>query len=128
MKLFAQRFWQPTSACMTCMPGSLAQIPNAAHWAIALETGLGTGALVLLITFTPAVKIFSKPLGNALMVAVLTILGDAYSHAHNGGIRPVEVVITGLTSGLFALVASYLLADRAARVRSAWRSLAQRWR
>ncbi len=36
--LFAQRFWQPTSACLTCMPGSLSKLGSVGHWEIALQT------------------------------------------------------------------------------------------
>ena len=53
-RLFAQRFWQPTSACITCMPGSLANLASLPHWELALRTGLATGVLVLLLTITPS--------------------------------------------------------------------------
>ena len=43
IRLFIQRFWQPTSACMTCMPGSWGNIMSLVHWTIAFRTGLLTG-------------------------------------------------------------------------------------
>ena len=118
--LFVQRFWQPTSACLTCMPGSLMKITSVAHWAIALETGLGTGILVLLVTFTPARRVFNYRSGNAGVVAGLTMLGDAYSHSCHDGVRIAEVFVTGLTAGAFAWCASYALEDRARRLRGLW--------
>jgi hypothetical protein len=36
VRLFVQRFWQPTSACMTCMPGSWGNLMSVAHWTVAL--------------------------------------------------------------------------------------------
>ncbi len=121
-RLFAQRFWQPTSACMTCMPGSLVNVSSLAHWEIALRTGLVTGVLVLLLSLTPLSRFFRNRYGNALAVGGLTALGDAYSHAHHG-IGYAEVILTGLVSGLLALAGAYLLEDRARRLRGAWRRI-----
>lgn len=118
--IFIKRFWQPTSACMTCMPGSWGNIMSAAHWALALKTGLATGILALLLTFTPARKLFGNRFGNAAVVGFLTMLGDAYSHSNHYEIEFAEPVVTGMISGLLALVASYVFEDRARRVREVW--------
>ncbi|MFM0324180.1 hypothetical protein [Caballeronia glebae] len=121
VKVFIQRFWQPTSACMTCMPGSWGNIASVAHWTIAFKTGLLTGLLAVLLTFTPAAKLYGNRHGNAALVGVLTAIGDVY--AHPGHYRPpyVEHVLTGVVSGLLALLASYLFEDRARRIRAVWR-------
>ncbi|NLP63517.1 hypothetical protein [Paraburkholderia sacchari] len=119
-RLFVQRFWQPTSACMTCMPGSWGNIMSLAHWTIALHTGLLTGILAVLLTFTPAAKLYAHRYGNALIVGCLTTLGDAYSHKSHYRIPVVEHIMTGVLSGLLALIASYLLEDRARRIRAVW--------
>lgn len=119
-RLFVQRFWQPTSACMTCMQGSWGNVMSLVHWTIAFRTGLFTGLLAVLLTFTPAAKLYGHRYGNALVVGVLTTLGDAYSHASRYRIPYIEHIVTGMTSGLLALVASYLFEDRARRVRAAW--------
>ncbi|CAM2145185.1 MULTISPECIES: hypothetical protein [Paraburkholderia] len=118
--LFVQRFWQPTSACMTCMPGSWANVMSLAHWAIAFKTGLLTGVLALLLTFTPAARLFANRYGNALLVGCLTTIGDAYSHTSHYRIPVLEHLVTGAISGLFALAASYLFEDRARRIRTVW--------
>lgn len=120
VKLFVQRFWQPTSACMTCMPGSWGNVMSLVHWSIAFRTGLFTGLLAVLLTFTPAVKLYRHRYGNALLVGVLTALGDAYSHVSQYRVPYIEHVMTGVMSGLLALAASYLLEDRARRVRAVW--------
>ncbi|MFX1677508.1 hypothetical protein PWR63_35655 [Paraburkholderia sp. A2WS-5] len=119
-RLFVQRFWQPTSACMTCMPGSWGNIMSLAHWTIALHTGLLTGILAVLLTFTPAAKLYAHRYGNALIVGCLTTLGDAYSHKSHYRIPVVEHIMTGILSGLLALIAPYLLEDRARRIRAVW--------
>lgn len=119
-RLFVQRFWQPTSACMTCMPGSWGNVMSAAHWMTALQTGLVTGLIVLVLSFTPLQRAFRNRFGNAAMVGVLTALADAYSHPDHYGSGQVEALLTGVVSGLLALLASYLLEDRARRIRSAW--------
>lgn len=105
---------------MTCMPGSLLNLSSLPHWATALQTGLATGVLVLLLSFTPARRIFRNRYGNAATVALLTAGGDAWSHPSNYAMDWSEPLLTGLVSGLFALVASFLLEDRARRVRALW--------
>ena len=119
-RLFLQRFWQPTSACMTCMPGSWGNIMSLAHWTIALQTGLLTGLLAVLLTFTPAAKFYEHRYGNALIVGFLTTIGDAYSHENHYRIPYVEHIGTGVVSALLALAASYLFEDRARRIRAVW--------
>ena len=120
VKLLAQRFWQPTSACMTCMPGSLLNLGSLPHWTTALHTGLATGLLVLLLSFTPAKGVFRNRFGNAAIVALLTAGGDAWSHANHYAIAWGEALLTGIVSGLLALAASYLLEDRGRRLRGLW--------
>lgn len=119
-RLFVQRFWQPTSACMTCMPGSLGNIWSPGHWSIALQTGLATGLFAVLLSFTPVVKLYKNRYGNALAVGCLTALGDAYSHSKNYHIAYAEAIVTGVTAGLLALAGAYLFEDRARRLRAAW--------
>jgi len=68
VKLFIQRFWQPTSACMTCMPGSGGNVMSLSRWTIAFQTGLLTGLLAVLLTFTAAAKLYAHRYGNALVV------------------------------------------------------------
>jgi hypothetical protein len=125
-KLFVERFWQPTSACMMCMPGSLGNLWSAVHWTTALQTGLVTGVVALLLSFTPVARLYSNRYGNALVVGGLTTLGDIYSHPNHYGFFHAEALLTGAVSALLALVASYLLEDKARRVRRAWSLL--RWR
>ena len=119
-RLFVQRFWQPTSACMTCMPGSWGNLMSLAHWATALQTGLATGILALLLTFTPAARLYSNRYGNAVVVGCLTMLGDAYSHANHYDIPFAEAIVTGVISGLITLAGSFLFEDRARRLRAVW--------
>ncbi|RKP53786.1 hypothetical protein [Pararobbsia silviterrae] len=119
-KLFIQRFWQPTTACMTCMPGSWSHIASIGHWTIALHTGLLTGLLAVLLTFTPAVRFYEHRYGNALIVGVLTTVGDAYAHTSHYPIAYVEHIATGIVSGVLTLAASYWLNNPAWDFRTAW--------
>jgi hypothetical protein len=119
IRLFVQRFWQPTSACMTCMPGSWSNIMSAAHWTLAFKTGLFTGLLAVLLTFTPLAKLYSNRYGNAIVMGALTAIGDAYSHPSHYAFP--EALLTGTVSGLITLAASFLFEDRARRLRAAWK-------
>jgi hypothetical protein len=120
VRVFVQRFWQPTSACMTCMPGSWGNLLSLAHWSNALQTGLITGILAVVLTLTPAAKLYANRYSNSLVVGCLTMVGDAYSHANHYDIPFAEPIVTGLISGLLALAGSYLFEDRARRIRALW--------
>ena len=123
-RVFLQRLWQPTSACMACMPGSLANIASAAHWELALRTGLATGVLAVLLSFTPLARLYRNRYGNALLVGCLTVLGDRFAHPnHYGGMAWTEAIVTGLVSAALALAGAYLLEGRGRRVRAAWSRL-----
>ena len=126
VRLFVERFWQPTSACMMCMPGSLANVLSAVHWATALKTGLATGVVALLLSFTPVARLYPNRYGNALVVGAITALGDAWVHPNHYGLFHAEALLTGAVSALLAVLASYLLEDRARRVRAAWARLRAR--
>ena len=120
-KVFLERLWQPTCACMTCMTApTFANLVSAVHWKIALQTGIGTGLLALLLTLTPVGKLFTRRYGNALMVGGLTAIADAWSHPGRFGFEYGEALLTGLVSAVLALVGSFVLEDRARRVRRAW--------
>jgi len=123
VKLFVERFWQPTSACMLCMPGSVGNVLSAVHWQIALRTGLATGVLALVLSFTPVARLYRNRYGNALVVGGITAFGDALSHPNHYGFLHAEALLTGAVSAGLAVVASYLLEDRGRRVRALWASL-----
>jgi hypothetical protein len=124
--IFVQRFWQPTSACMTCMPGSWGNVMSAAHWALALRTGLMTGVIALVLSFTPIGRLYGNRWGNALLVGALTAFADAWSHSNNYGFWHAEALLTGLVSALIVLAGSFALEDRARRLRAAWARLRQK--
>ncbi|MBK6865730.1 MAG: hypothetical protein IPG91_20575 [Ideonella sp.] len=122
--IFAQRLWQPTSACMACMPGGWPKIWSAAHWGTALQTGLITGVLAVLLSFTPLGRLYGHRYGNAAMVGGMTALGDLISHPGHYGGAFGEALLTGAVSALLALTASVLLEDRGRRLRAVWKRLA----
>lgn len=120
-RVFLERLWQPTFACMACMTApTFANLVSAAHWKLALQTGVGTGMLALLLTLTPMGRLFTHRYGNALMVAGLTAVADAWSHPGRVGLGYGEALLTGLVSGVLALASSFALEDRARRVRRVW--------
>ncbi len=121
VRVFLERLWQPTFACMTCMTApTFANLVSAAHWKLALQTGIGTGLFALLLTFTPVGKLFAHRYSNALMVGGLTAVADTWSHPGRFGFEYGEALLTGLVSGLLAIAASFALEDRGRRVRQVW--------
>jgi len=108
------------------MPGSLGNLWSSAHWLTALQTGLVTGIVALLLSFTPVARLYRRRFGNAALVGGLTAFGDAYAHPNHYGFLHAEALLTGAVSALLALVASYLLEDRGRRVRGVWSKLRAR--
>ena len=121
LRVFVERLWQPTFACITCMTApTFANLLSATHWKIALQTGVGTGILALLLTLTPLGRLFTNRYGNAALVGCLTAIADAWSHPGRFGLQYAEALLTGLVSGLLALGGSFLFEDRARRLRELW--------
>jgi hypothetical protein len=120
-RVFVQRITQPTCACMVCMTApTFANLVSLPHWKIALQTGLGTGILAVLISFTPLGKLFAGRYGNAVLMGALTAFADAWSHPGRFAFEWGEALLTGLVSGLIVLATSFLIEDRGRRVRDAW--------
>ena len=46
------------------MPGSLGNLLSAVHWSTALKTGLVTGVVALLLSFTPVARLYPNRYGN----------------------------------------------------------------
>ena len=121
-RVFVQRITQPTCACMIAMSApTFATLVSLAHWRIALQTGIGTGLLAVLLSFTPLGRVFANRFGNALLMGVLTAFADAWSHPGRFVDAPwLEAVLTGVVSGIIVLATSYVIEDRGRRVRDAW--------
>ena len=81
--------------------------------------------IAVTLSFTPAARLYASRSGNALVVAGLTMLGDAYSHANHYAIPYLEAAVTGAVSGLLAYAGSYLFEDRARRLRAVWALVAR---
>jgi hypothetical protein len=106
---------------------SFAAVLSLPHWKIALQTGLGTGALAVLLSFTPFGRLFANRYGNAVVMGVLTAVADAWSHPGRFADAPwAEAVITGVVSGLIVLAVSYLVEERGRRLRTAWERMRRR--
>jgi hypothetical protein len=121
LRVVVQRLTQPTCACMLCMTApTFANLVSLAHWKIALQTGLGTGLLALVLTFTPIGRMFGHRYSNALLMGLLTAMADFWSHPGRFEASYGEALLTGLVSGLIVLATSYVIEDRARRVRDAW--------
>ena len=121
LRVVVQRLTQPTCACMLCMTApTFANLVSLAHWKVALQTGVGTGVLALVLTFTPIGRMFGEKYGNALLMGLLTALADLWSHPGRFELAYGEALLTGLVSGLIVLATSFVIEDRARRVRRAW--------
>jgi hypothetical protein len=121
LRVVIQRLTQPTCACMLCMTApTFANLVSLPHWKIALQTGLGTGVLALVLTLTPVGRMFSHRYSNALLMGLLTAIADLWSHPGRFQLEYGEALLTGVVSGLIVLATSFVIEDRARRVREAW--------
>ena len=120
-RLIVQRLSQPTCACMVCMTApTFANLISLPHWKIALQTGLGTGLLALVLSFTPIGRLFGQRYGNAVLMGALTAIADAWSHPGRFEAAYGEALLTGVVSALIVYATSFLMDDRGRRVRAAW--------
>ena len=120
-RLVVQRLTQPTCACMVCMTApTFANLISLPHWKIALQTGLGTGLLALVLSFTPVGRLFGQRYGNAVLMGALTAIADAWSHPGRFEAAYGEALLTGVVSALIVYATSFLMDDRGRRVRAAW--------
>jgi len=120
-RLVVQRLTQPTCACMVCMTApNFANLISLPHWKIALQTGLGTGLLTLVLSFTPIGRLFGQRYGNAVLMGALTAIADAWSHPGRFEAAYGEALLTGVVSALIVYATSFLMDDRGRRVRAAW--------
>lgn len=132
LRVFIQRLTQPTCACMLFMSApTFANLVSLSHWKIALQTGVGTGILALLLTLTPLGRLFERRYSNAVLMGVLTTLADLWSHPGRHDLGPFdfeygEAILTGVVSGLLVLATSFLIEERGRRVRSAWARVRRR--
>jgi hypothetical protein len=109
---------------MLCMTApTFANLVSVPHWKIAFQTGIGTGLLALLLSFTPIGSMFTHRYGNAALMGLLTALADLWSHPGRFHFEYGEALLTGLVSGLLVLASSYVLEDRGRLVRHAWSRL-----
>lgn len=121
LRVFVQRLTQPTCACMVMMSApTFAAIASLPHWKIALQTGVGTGVLAVLLSFTPLSRMLADRYGNAFLMGVLTAIADAWSHPGRFEAAYGEALLTGVVSGLLVLATSFVIEDRARRVRTLW--------
>ena len=108
-RLLVQRLLQPTCACMFCMTApTFVQLASLPHWKIAIQTGIGTGILALLLSFTAAGRLFTNRYGNAVLMGMLTAIADAWSHPGRFAFDYGEALLTGLVSGLIVLATSFV--------------------
>jgi hypothetical protein len=120
-RVFIQRLTQPTCACMLAMTApTFASVLSLAHWKIALQTGIGTGLLAVLLSFTPVGKLFARRYPNAILMGVLTTAADLWSHPGRFQFAYGEALLTGLVSGVIVLATSYLIDDNFRLVRNVW--------
>ena len=120
-RVFVQRLTQPTCSCMICMSvPTFTNVLSLPHWKIALQTGIGTGILALLLSFTPLGRMFAHRYSNAFLMGVLTAIADAWSHPGRFGLAYGEALLTGIVSGVIVLLTSYVIEDRGRRLREAW--------
>jgi hypothetical protein len=126
---FAKGLWPSFSACifwmsvLSCMAAQAVFSCNTAfitrfeHWAVALTTGVLTGGLAVVLSFTPIDKLHSNRFGHALLVGLLTIFSDAVSHAdHYIPQYHLEALVTGALAAVLAFIGTYL----AAPLRAIW--------
>lgn len=99
--LFAENIGESSAACLVAMVQGNILAVTAAHWAIALQTGLMAGtAAAVVVSFMRS----SGRLRIALVLAVVTGVVDYFVHPGMIGSGATEAILTGLGAGALSLV------------------------
>lgn len=103
--LFAENVGESSAACLVAMVQGNVLAVTAAHWLIAIETGLAAGLLASVALFVTRV---TDRVRIAIVLAVVTGLVDYLVHPGMIGSGPTEAILTGLGAGVLSLAAGAL--------------------
>ena len=98
--LFAENIGESTAACLVAMVQGNILAVTAAHWAIAIQTGLVAGtAAAIIVGFMRS----SSRFRIATVLAVVTGVVDYFVHPGMIGSGATEAILTGLGAGVLSL-------------------------
>lgn len=114
---FAEQSSEAACACAIMMVQGQLLALSAAHWVIALQTGLVSGALATALIIIARV---TRPWVIAVVLGVVTAVVDYFVHS-GGPFIPgfIEALLTGLGAGSLSLLVTLALRQLIRRWRSA---------
>lgn len=105
--LFVENIGESSAACLVAMVQGNVLAVTAAHWAIALQTGVlaGTAAAIVVGFMRSAGR-----LRIALVLAVVTGVVDYFVHPGMIGSGATEAILTGLGAGVLSFAVGSVIA------------------
>lgn len=105
--VFGRHICQSTTACLIAMTQGDLTTVTIGHWVKALQTGVGTGIIGVLFTFSSLVKIQTNRFGVATIAFLGTVISDYLSHPTHFGSEWTEALVTGLGAAGLCLLVSF---------------------
>jgi hypothetical protein len=103
---FAEHSTEATCACAIMMVQGQLMLLSAAHWVIAIQTGLIAGVIsTLLIIIGRA----TKPWIISAVLGLVTACVDFFVHASEFGPVFIEPLLTGIGAGLLSLIVTTII-------------------
>ena len=98
---FAEQSTEAACACAIMMVQGQILLLSVTHWAIALQTGLTSGAIA---TALIVVARMTKPWMIAVVLGLITAIVDFFVHPGDFGPVFAEAVLTGIGAGILSLL------------------------
>jgi len=98
---FAEHSTEATCACAIMMVQGQLMLLSAAHWVIAIQTGVIAGVIATLLVIIGRA---TKPWIISTVLGVVTACVDYFIHSAEFGPVFIEPLLTGLGAGILSLI------------------------
>lgn len=105
-EIFARRVSEATPSCLMIMVQGNVMSLTFSHWLKALQVGVLTGAMAVLVSFSGRKELQENKFVIAGLTGFLTAVADFMTHPTHFGGPTTEAITTGIAAGLLCLALS----------------------
>lgn len=105
-EIFARRVSEATPSCLMIMVQGNVMSLTFSHWLKALQVGVLTGAMAVLVSLSGRKELQENKFVIAGLTGFLTAVADFMTHPTHFGGPTTEAITTGIAAGLLCLALS----------------------
>lgn len=105
-EIFARRVSEATPSCLMMMVQGNVMSLTFSHWLKALQVGVLTGAMAVLVSLSGRKELQENKFVIAGLTGFLTAVADFMTHPTHFGGPTTEAITTGIAAGLLCLALS----------------------